>query len=95
MPPRCSRSGVNRFAGERCVRTFGTQIAPSALDGRPALVLDYAQLGHGDGLWGNVMGMRDELREIAPGVLLGLGSMLATGGPRNCAAFLLHNPRKA
>ena len=36
-----------------------------------------------------VMRMRDELREVAPGMLLGLGSMKATGGARNCAPFVL------
>ena len=37
-------------------------------------VLDYAAArrgGVGDLLWGPLFGMRDELREIAPGVLLG------------------------
>ena len=28
-------------------------------------------------------------REVAPGVLVGLGSMRATGGVRNCATFVL------
>ena len=44
---------------------------------------------HGDALWGRVLFMRDELREVAPGVLLGLGSMGATGGIQNCAPFVL------
>mmetsp|Transcript_68461 Transcript_68461/g.121115 ORF Transcript_68461/g.121115 Transcript_68461/m.121115 type:complete len:114 (+) Transcript_68461:250-591(+) len=59
----------------------------------PSQVLDYSQVGHGDRFWGGVLGMRDEIREIAPGLLLGLGSMLATGGVRNCSPFVLHNPR--
>jgi len=29
------------------------------------------------------------VREVAPGVLLGLGSMRATGGVRNAAIFML------
>ena len=37
--------------------------------------------------------MRDELRQVAPGLLVGLGYMTATGGPRNCAPFVLYNPR--
>ena len=34
-------------------------------------------------------GMRDELREVVPGVLVGLGSFRAFGGVRNCAPFVL------
>ena len=37
----------------------------------------------------DVLGMRDELREVAPGVLLGLGGMRASGGVRNAAPFVL------
>ena len=71
-------------------RGFGATIGPSRLDGRPCLVLDYSHKEHGDSLvWGGVMRMRDELREVAPGMLLGLGSMKATGGARNCAPFVL------
>ena len=33
--------------------------------------------------------MRDELRELSPGVLIGLGSMGAAGGMRNSAPFVL------
>lgn len=72
-------------------RGFAARIEPSRLDGKPALVLDYGAGGAGaaDALWGKVLGMRDELREVAPGVLVGLGSMRATGGVRNCAPFVL------
>ena len=71
-------------------RGFGATIGLSRLDGRPCLVLDYSHKEHGDSLvWGGVMRMRDELREVAPGMLLGLGSMKATGGARNCAPFVL------
>ena len=47
---------------------------------------------HGDLLWGRVLFMRDELREVAPGILLGLGSMGATGGVANCAPFVFVRP---
>jgi hypothetical protein len=30
-----------------------------------------------------------QLREVVPGVLVGLGSFRATGGVRNCAPFVL------
>eukprot|EP00633_Aureoumbra_lagunensis_P013000 CAMPEP_0197359844 /NCGR_PEP_ID=MMETSP0893-20130614/59695_1 /TAXON_ID=44058 ORGANISM="Aureoumbra lagunensis, Strain CCMP1510" /NCGR_SAMPLE_ID=MMETSP0893 /ASSEMBLY_ACC=CAM_ASM_000539 /LENGTH=73 /DNA_ID=CAMNT_0042880245 /DNA_START=187 /DNA_END=405 /DNA_ORIENTATION=- len=66
------------------LRPFWAAIAPSKLDGQDALVLQYTGL-----VWGKLIGMRDEIREISPGVLIGLGSMRATGGPINCAPFLL------
>lgn len=34
-------------------------------------------------------GMRDELREVASGVMIGLGGMRVTGGVRNAAPFVL------
>ena len=68
-------------------RSFKATVQPSWFDGRPALVLEYDQ---GDSLlWGTLLGMRDELREVAPGVWLGLGSMRATGGVRNAAPFVM------
>ena len=81
-------TGTNRFDGETA-RDFKWSIADSNYDGRPALVLDYAAAG--EPLWGRVLGMRDELREVEPGLWLGLGSMTATGGHRNCAPFLLRS----
>ena len=85
--------GTNRFAGSQVIQCFGAEIAASSIDGGPALVLDYSAPHSADGLWGGVLGMRDELREVAPGVLIGLGSMTATGGALNCAPFVLFNPR--
>ena len=41
------------------------------------------------GCFGRALFMRDELREVAPGVILGLGSMGATGGMWNCTPFVL------
>jgi len=54
-------------------------------------VLDYDAQGDGkhDALWGRALGMRDELREVAPGVLVGLGSLRVTGGMPNCSPFVL------
>ena len=82
------QSGINLFRDGRR-RGFSARADTSALDGRPALVLDYAARDVGDLLWGRVLGMRDELREVAPGLLFGLGSMRATGGVRNAAPFVL------
>lgn len=70
-------------------RAFAYSIGPSRLDGQPALICEYASEESGDALWGRALGMRDEIREVAPGVLLGLGSMRATGGVRNNAPFVM------
>lgn len=80
-------SGANLFERGPPRRAFRASVAPSTLDGRPVLSLDYAAAG--EPLWGTVLGMRDELREVAPGVLLGLGGMRASGGVRNAAPFVL------
>eukprot|EP00913_Durusdinium_trenchii_P030109 g28214.t1 len=81
---------ANRFAGLPDTRGFRVKAETSQLDGREALVLDYSHARHGDPLWGRVLFMRDELRQgPAPGVLLGLGAMGATGGMWNCAPFVL------
>ncbi|CAE7193577.1 ark1 [Symbiodinium sp. CCMP2592] len=82
------RGGRNRF-GRFESRGFAASVAASQLDDRPALVLDYGDPEHGDVLWGRILFMRDELREVGPGLLLGLGSMGATGGMPNCAPFVL------
>ena len=79
--------GANRFAGGVAGRPFRYGVEASRLDGKPALVLNYAAAG--DRLWGTTLRMRDGLRELEPGVLLGLGSMAGTGGAKNCAPFVL------
>ena len=56
---------VNRFFGVRAIRgelSYG----PSWLDGGPALILDYERTSRVYGRY------RDELREVAPGLVLGL-----------------------
>lgn len=71
---------------------FVARLAPSALDSKPAIVLDYSAAG--ELVWGRIARMRDELRELPTGegeprVLLGIGSMGAFGGMRNGAPFVL------
>jgi hypothetical protein len=56
---------VNRFFGMRIIRAQVFQ-GPSWLDGQPALVLDYSQTSR---IYAN---NRDEIREVAPGLFLGL-----------------------
>ena len=94
------RAGLNRFGsggdgggggGAPIVtrRPFSARIAPSEYDGRPALLLDYTVDGDPCHLWGTTLGMHDELRELSPGVLIGLGCFQSSGGMRNCAPFVL------
>lgn len=56
---------VNRFFGVRMIRGE-LYYAESWHDGRPALILDYGRTSRVYGRY------RDELREVAPGLLLGL-----------------------
>jgi hypothetical protein len=58
-------SAVNRFFGMRLVRAQVYQ-GPSWLDGQPSLVLDYSQTSR---VYAN---NRDEIRQVAPGLFLGL-----------------------
>ena len=85
--------GTNRFRrgedDEALGRDFAWSISTSRRDGEEALVLNYAAAPTPDRLFGTVLRMRDELRELEPGVLLGIGSMAATGGMRNGAPFIL------
>lgn len=81
-------TGYNVFQGDGRLRPFKATVEPSLLDGQPCLALVYGY-SEGDALWGGVLGMRDELREVSPGLFLGLGSMRATGGMWNCAPFVL------
>lgn len=62
-------SGVNRvrLLGERLWFHFETRLAPSALDGEPCIVLDY---GGDQNPW-PVRQVRDELRQVAPGLWMG------------------------
>ena len=58
-------SSINRFFGVRAVRA-DVSYGPSWRDGRPALILDYSRTSK---LYAPY---RDELREVAPGIYLGL-----------------------
>jgi hypothetical protein len=66
-------SAVNRFFGVRMIRA-DVSYGASWLDGGPAIILDYQ---HTSRLYANY---RDELREVAPGLFLGL--MYARTAPR-------------
>ncbi len=62
--------GTNRiklFRPTLTLFTFYTRIEASAVDGRPCILLDYDQPGNP---W-IIRRIRDELREVAPGIFLG------------------------
>ncbi|KAJ1635805.1 hypothetical protein T492DRAFT_964031 [Pavlovales sp. CCMP2436] len=80
--------GLNTFANGMRRRCFTYAVQLSELDGKPALALTYRGR---DGLFGGLLGMRDELRVLPghPRILLGMGGMAVTGGVRNAAPFVL------
>jgi len=75
-------TAVNRFFGLRLIRAQVYQ-GPSWLDGQPALVLDYSQTSR------VYAANRDEIRQIAPGLFLGLMHDRTTAPPRLVMYFAL------
>jgi hypothetical protein len=75
-------TAVNRFFGVRVVRGQVYQ-GPSWLDGQPSLVLDYSQTSrvYADN--------RDEIRQVAPGLFLGLMYDRTTAPPSLVMYFAL------
>jgi hypothetical protein len=73
-------TGINRLrlAGERLWYPFRTRIEPSALDGAPCIALDY-DLPENPRI---VRALRDELREVSPGLFLGPALYRAFRKPR-------------
>ena len=62
-------SGVNRvrLGGTRELFPFATRVDASAVDGRPAIILDYDQPKNP----ALIRRIHDELREVSPGLFLG------------------------
>jgi hypothetical protein len=60
----CDGTLVNQWSGARAIRAR-VDYGPSWLDGQPSIILDYSGTSH---IWHDV---RDEMREIAPGLYLG------------------------
>ena len=77
-------SAVNRFFGMRVVRAQVYQ-GPSWLDGQPSLVLDYSQTSL---VYAN---NRDEIRQVAPGLFLGLMYDRTTSPPGLVMYFALES----
>jgi hypothetical protein len=75
-------SAVNRFFGMRLVRAQVYQ-GPSWLDGQPSLILDYSQTSR---VYEN---NRDEIRQVAPGLFLGLMYDRTTSPPGLVMYFAL------
>jgi hypothetical protein len=67
-------TAVNRFFGVRAV-AGNLSYAPSWLDGRPSLVLDYQGTSLVYGRY------RDEIRQVAPGLYLGVMFARTASGP--------------
>jgi hypothetical protein len=61
-------SGQNVVLGRKVVR-FRAEVAPSEIDGRPALVLTYDAPAHGNP-W-PLRAIRDELRTVGKGIAIG------------------------
>jgi len=76
-------TAVNRFFGLRVIRAQVYQ-GPSWLDGQPSLVLDYSQTSriYADN--------RDEIRQVAPGLFLGLMYDRSTAPPGLVMYFALN-----
>lgn len=68
---------TNRWLGGVTAVSAGTQVEPSWVDGQPSLVAQYPPTAP---VFGNV---RDELRQVSPGVWLGRSYDAATGRPKN------------
>lgn len=77
-------SAVNRFFGMRIVRGQVYQ-GPSWLDGQASLILDYSQTSY---VYAN---NRDEIRQVAPGLYLGLMYDRTTAPPGLLMYFALES----
>jgi hypothetical protein len=60
----CDGTLVNQWLGFRAIKAQ-VYCGPSCLDGRPSIIMDYSAPSH---VWRDV---RDEVREVAPGLYLG------------------------
>jgi hypothetical protein len=73
--------GINRVFGDRKPRRwfrFDTFIAPSRAGAFDAFQLDYDNPGNPR----LIRAIKDEIREVAPGLFLGLAYLMARGRPR-------------
>ena len=73
---------VNQWAGFRAIRA-GVFFGPSLLDGKTSIIMDYSQTSR---VWADV---RDEVREVAPGLYLGRMVRIKQGCPEFQMYFAL------
>lgn len=78
----CDGTAINRFFGVKMIRGQVTH-GPSWRDGQPALILDYQNTS-----WLYARN-RDEIRQVAPGLYLGLMYGRSAPGPRFKRYFVL------
>lgn len=80
----CAADGtlVNQWSGFKAIRAE-VGYGPSWLDGSPSIVMDY---GHTSRVWADV---RDEVREVAPGLYLGAMYQRREGGAKFKMFFAL------
>jgi len=78
----CDGTLVNQWCGFRAIRAR-VYYGPSLLDGKTSIVMDYGQTSH---VWADV---RDETREVAPGLYLGRMYRLKNCGPEFQMFFAL------
>lgn len=81
--------GINRVFGDRNPRRwfrFDTFVAPSRAGAFEAVQLDYNNPGNP----GFIRAIKDEVREVAPGLYLGLAYLMWRGRPRLMLYFGLH-----
>lgn len=73
-----------RLLGERSRYPFHTRVGTSAIDGAPCVVLDYDRPDNPRA----IRAIRDELREVSPGLFLGPGMLQVLGKPRLALFFV-------
>ncbi len=78
----CGDTLVNQWRGVRAIHAR-VYYGPSSLDGQPAIILDYCGMSH---VWRDV---RDEIREVCPGVYLGMMYRRACPEPKFQMFFVL------
>jgi hypothetical protein len=82
---RSNGTMVNRLFGGLKAIPADVYVSESLMDGQPALVLDYSR----SRLWPTV---RDEVREVSPGLYLGI--MYRGGAPMNPPMFFTLDARR-
>src|SRR5262249_7299624 len=73
---------VNQWSGLKAIRAE-VSYGPSCLDGAPSIIMDY---GHTSRVWSDV---RDEIREVAPGLYVGVMFLRRDPQPRLKMFFAL------